>query len=294
MIKRSGGDKVIDVVIVVLLVIFTLSILYPFYFAFLYSVEGIDLTATGFARWFVPHQFVWQGYNLVFQNNTIPTAFLVTVGRTLLGTLISVFFTGMFAYALSKRYLLGRKLYVRLGVITMYFGAGLIPFYMLLSTLKLLNTFWVYIFPSMLSFYNAILYITFFQDLPEALEESAKLDGANDIYIFWRIVVPLSTPVIATIALFNGVGHWNSWFDSAYFVKDKNLMTLQGVLWQLIAENKAVNELAKYTPGQQRSQGQLDAVKFATMIVAMLPITAAYPFLQRYFVKGMMIGSVKG
>jgi len=292
--KLSLADKIIDVVIIVILVAFALSILYPFYFAFLYSIEGVNASAEGMAKYFVPRQFSDFAYSFVLKDKTLYTAFFVTTARTLLGTLISVFFTAMYAYALSKKTLYFRNFYLRLGVITMYFGAGLIPFYMLLSTLKLLNTFWVYIFPNMLSFYNAVLYMTFFSELPAALEESAWIDGANDFYIFWKIIIPLSTPVIATIALFNGVFHWNAWFDAAYYVNDPNLQTLQSVLYKLISENKAVAELAKYTTGEQRSQSQLDAVKFATMIVAMIPITFAYPFLQRYFVKGMMIGSIKG
>lgn len=292
--KLSLGDKIIDVVIIVLLVVFAVSIIYPFYFAFLYSIEGVNATAEGMAKYFVPRQFSTFAYNFVFKDKTLYKAFMVTAARTLLGTVVSVFFTAMFAYALSKQKLMFRKVYLKMGVITMYFGAGLIPFYMLLSTLKLLNTFWVYIFPNMLSFFNAILYITFFSELPAALEESAWIDGANDFYIFWKIIVPLSTPVIATISLFNGVFHWNAWFDAAYYVNNADLQTLQSVLWKLVAENKAVAELAKYTTGEQRSQSQLDAVKFATMIVSMIPITFAYPFLQKYFVKGMMIGSVKG
>lgn len=211
--KLSLGDKIIDVIIIVLLLAFTISILYPFYFAFLYSIEGVNATASGMAKYFVPRQFSTFAYDFVFKDKTLYQAFFITVARTLLGTTISVFFTAMFAYGLSKRNLYFRKVYLKMGVITMYFGAGLIPFYMLLSNLHLLNTFWVYIFPSMLSFFNAILYITFFSELPAALEESAWIDGANDFYIFWKIVIPLSTPVVATIALFNGVYHWNAWFD---------------------------------------------------------------------------------
>lgn len=292
--KLSLVDKIIDVIIIVVLVCFVLTILYPFYFAFLYSIEGVNATATGMAKYFVPRQFSTFAYGNVFKNDALLNAFGITTARTLLGTVISVFFTAMFAYALSKKQLYFRSFYLRMGVITMYFGAGLIPFYQLLMWIGLYDTFWVYIFPTMLSFFNCILFITFFSELPAALEESAWIDGANDFYIFVRIVIPLSTPVLATIALFNGVFHWNSWFDSAYYTKSENLKTLQGVLWKIIAENRAVNELAKYTPGTQRSQSQLDAVKFATMIVAMIPITMAYPFLQRYFVKGMLIGSIKG
>ena len=276
-----------------MLLAFAASVLYPLWYSFLYSVEGFSGTSTGLVKWLVPRQFSWFAYSVIFREQEIYWALLVTAARTVLGTICAVFFTALFGYALSRRKLHFKKFYRMIGVVTMYFNGGLIPFYLLLSYLHLLNTFQMYIIVNLLSMFNTILFITFFSELPDALEESAYIDGANDFYIFLRIAIPLSTPVIATVALFNGVAHWNSWFDAAYFTSDKRLQTLQSVLWRLISESRAIEALNRYTTGVKRTQSQIDAMKFATMMISIIPITMAYPFLQRYFVKGMMIGSIK-
>ena len=275
------------------LALFAISVLYPIWYSFLFSVEGFSGTATGLVKWFVPRQINWWSYGVILREDTIYWALGVTTARTLLGTLCSVSFTALFGYALSRKKLYFKRFYRMVGVITMYFSGGLIPFYLTLSFLGLLNTFHMYIIINLLSMFNTILFITFFSELPDALEESAYIDGANDFYIFIRIAIPLSTPVLATIALFNGVAHWNSWFDAAYFINDSKLQTLQAVLWRLISESRAIQELNRYTTGVRRTQSQVDAMKFATMMISIVPITLAYPFLQRYFIKGMMIGSIK-
>ena len=291
--KRSFGEKLFDSIVVAALIFFAVSVLYPIWYSFLFSVEGFSGTAKGLVKWFVPRQISVWAYWGIFREETIYRALFITASRTLIGTVCSVFFTAMFGYALSRSKLYFKRFYRMVGVITMYFGGGLIPFYLTLSYLGLLNTFRMYIIINLLSMFNTILFITFFSELPDALEESAYIDGANDFYIFIRIAIPLSTPVIATVALFNGVAHWNSWFDAAYFVNDTKLQTLQSVLWRLISESRAMEALNRYTTGVRRTQSQVDAMKFATMMISIIPITLAYPFLQRYFVKGMMIGSIK-
>jgi len=290
--KTTVGERIFDAFIIIILIAFSISVIYPIYYSFLFSIEGLG-GYTGWMKWLVPRQFSTFAYRYIFAEETIYWALLVTVSRTLLGTLCSVFFTALFGYALSRKKLYFKRTYRTIGVITMYFNGGLIPFYLVLSYLGLLNTFHMYIIVNLLSMFNTILFITFFSELPDALEESAYIDGANDFYIFLRIAIPLSTPVIATVALFNGVGHWNSWFDAAYFTNDERLQTLQSVLWRLISESRAIEMLNLYTTGEKRTQSQIDAMKFATMLVSIIPITMAYPFLQRYFVKGMMIGSIK-
>ena len=291
--KSTFGERVFDVFVICVLSLFAISVIYPIYYSFLYSVEGFGGPTTGLLKWIIPRQISMFAYNYIFSEKTIYWALLVTVSRTLLGTVCSVFFTALFGYALSRKKLYFKRVYRMIGVITMYFSGGLIPFYLVLSYLGLLNTFHMYIIVNLLSMFNTILFITFFSELPDALEESAYIDGANDFYIFLRIAIPLSMPVIATVALFNGVGHWNSWFDAAYFTNDERLQTLQSVLWRLISESRAIEMLNLYTTGVKRTQSQIDAMKFATMLVSIIPITLAYPFLQRYFVKGMMIGSIK-
>lgn len=292
--KLTKKDIIIDIILITVLVTFTLMILYPFYFAILYSIQGVNYEAVGIVKYFVPSQINFEGYTKVFSEESLYKAMLVTLARTLLGTTLSVLFTAAVSYSLSKKKLHFRKVYLKLGVITMYFGAGLIPIYILYSNLNLLDSFWVYILPGMFSFFYAILFITFFSSIPSEIEESAYIDGASDLKIFIKIYMPLSTPVIATIALFNGVGHWNAWFDSAFFVNNPDLQTLQAILYRIITASKAANEMQKYMRGEMLSQSYLDSIKFATMIIAMLPVTLAYPFLQKYFVKGMMVGSVKG
>ena len=291
--KRSIGENIFDAALVVVLLLFGISVLYPIWYSFLFSVEGFSGTSSGLVKWLAPRQLSWWAYGVIFREDTIYRALGVTAARTLLGTVCSVFFTAIFGYALSRKKLHFKRVYRMIGVITMYFNGGLIPFYLTLSYLGLLNKFSLYIIINLLNMFNTILFITFFSELPDALEESAYIDGANDFYIFIRIAIPLSTPVIATIALFNGVAHWNSWFDAAYFVNDTRLQTLQSVLWRLISESRAMEALNKYTTGVRRTQSQVDAMKFATMMISIIPITLAYPFLQRYFVKGMMVGSIK-
>jgi putative aldouronate transport system permease protein len=215
---------------------------------------------------------------------------MITIIRTVVGTVTSLVFTAMFAYGLSKQ-ILFRRFYSMVGVITMYFSGGLIPFYFLLRSLHLLNTFWVYIIPYLCSFYNSLLLMANYRGIPPAVEESAFLDGARPIYIFFMII-PLSTPIIATIALFNGVWHWNDWYTTVIFTRSPALYTLPALLRNIIDQTQAQMEIAKLVE-TVRLTVTLEAVRYATMMVAVFPITVSYPFLQRYFVKGLLMGSVK-
>jgi putative aldouronate transport system permease protein len=176
----------------------------------------------------------------------------------------------------------------------MYFNGGLIPYYLVLRNLHLLNSFAVYIVPALLGFFNVIIFINFYNSLPDALEEAAKIDGANDLQIFIRIILPLSRPILATMALFIGVNHWNSWFDSAYFIINKpNLMTIQHILYTIVSQTKGITLAATYFSREAPNINILHAIKYATMAVSILPVACIYPFLQRYFIKGMMVGSIK-
>lgn len=292
--KSTVKDRWFEGIIIAILLFMVVLMLYPFYYSFLYSINSITNSQASISRYFIPQYFSLENYEAVFKEKTIYTAFLVTAARTLVGTLVSVFFTAMVAHPLSKKYLKFRRIYLRIGIITMYFGGGLIPVYILFSKLGLIDNFLVYIIPGMLSFFNCVLFISFFKEIPDALEESAKIDGAHDFYIFIRIIIPLSSPVLATIALFNGVGHWNSWFDSAFFTNSPYLQTLQAVLWKIISQAEAVEIIKRNTRMKVQSLSTIESIKFATMIVSIIPITLAYPFLQKYFIKGMMIGSLKG
>jgi putative aldouronate transport system permease protein len=209
-----------------------------------------------------------------------------------------VLFTGIFAYSLAQKKLFFKKTYTMILLISMLFTGGLIPYFILLKNLHLFNTFWVYIIPSMLDGFNTILMISFFRELPESLQESAKIDGANDLVIFFRIIIPVSTPIFATIALFNGVYHWNDWFTTAYFAPDQKLKTVAYMLYELI-EKSDIAAIMR-TSGAVAASKAVEAhtytaetIRMSTTFVVVIPIMCIYPFLQKYFVKGIMLGSIK-
>ncbi len=264
--------------------------LYPFYYCLVQSLNnGYDSRIGGVYWW--PRDFTLENFEAVFQNEHIVTAFGVTIARTLLGTVLSVVFTALFAYGISKN-IMGRKFYSTMGLITMYFSGGLIPFYFLIKDLGLLDTFWVYIIPSLFSYYNALLFMANFRAIPSSIEEAALIDGANEFKTFFVIILPLSTPILATIALFNGVYHWNDWFTTAIYTTDPGLYTLPAILKDIINYASSMEEL-RSRMAITEGKVTIEALRYATMMVAVIPITLAYPFLQKYFVKGMMVGAVK-
>lgn len=287
--RKTAGDYFIT--ILMLLICFVA--LYPIWYTVVISFNSSEDTLRG-GVYFWPREFSLQSYKTVFQDKSIITAFGVTVLRTLIGTVVSVFFTAMVAYALSKRQIMGNRVYIIIGTITMFFGGGLIPTFVVFKNLGLYNNFLVYIIPSMFNFYNMIIMMSSFRELPVALEESAKLDGANDLLIFIRIVIPLSMPVIATIALFNGVWQWNDYFTGVMYINNADLQPIQTFLYRIIASASASKTVVSLPAGINAQQVSSQSVRLATMVVTTLPIVCVYPFLQKYFVKGMLIGSVKG
>lgn len=287
---KNKSEKLFDILNLIFLSVTSLLCLYPFYNILITSFnDPTDSARGGVTLW--PRVFSIESYRVVFRDSNMVNAFMVTISRTLIGTLIAVFFTAAFAYGISKRNLLGRNLIMGIALVTMYFSGGLIPYYiMLVKWMHLKGNFLVYILPNMFNVFNAIIMMTFFSGIPKEIEESAKIDGANDLRIFVQLIIPLSMPVLATIALFNGVFHWNSWFDGMLF-GGNHLKTLQQLLMQLINSNNNVSILAGNLGMKAVST---ESVKLSTMVITTLPIVFAYPFLQKYFVKGIMIGSVKG
>lgn len=267
--------------------------LYPIWYTLVMSLNDGKDAMLGWIYWW-PRKFTLENFMAVFRNSAIFRAFGVTISRTLIATTLNVFFTAMVAYAYSKKALLGRKIYLTAGTITLFFSGGLIPTYLLIKQLGMLDKFIVYVIPTMFSFYNLIIMTSFFRTLPEAMEESAKIDGANDLVIFSRIIIPLSKPVLATIALFVGVSNWNDFFMGVIYIDNPNLRPIQTFLYRIVAENSS--EVMQNMPAEIRNSSGVTStsVKMATMIVTTLPIVCIYPFLQKYFVKGMMIGSIKG
>ena len=295
-------DRIVNVVAIILGLVLLVITFYPFYYVILFSLnEGVDSASGGL--FLIPRAFTLTNYKVVLSDPFIGRSFVVTIFRTVMGTVMAVFFTAMVAYGLSKKHLMFRKTYSMLGLVTLYFGGGLIPTYLIYRTLGLLNTFWVYIIPSLFAYYHALLFMAFFRELPQSLEDSAKVDGAGDFLIFIRIILPLSKPVLATIALFVGVFHWNDWFTSAYFVFDQKLWTVPTILIKTLSSIEAFYKVASLQAqsGAHPDAGTItpeqlvtmDSMKWATIVVTVFPITVVYPFLQRYFVKGLLVGHIK-
>ena len=288
------GERIFTVVntFVMLLVIF--ACLFPYWFSLVGSLnDGVDYMRSGVIFW--PRVFSLNNYRVVFTDKQLIQSFKITVMRTIIGTVCHIFVTSMFAYAYSRRYLMFRKFYAWVGLITMYFGGGMIPYYLLLRNLNLLNNFLVYIIPTLFSFWNVIIFQSFFREIPDSMIESAKIDGANEFFIFLRLVLPVSLPVLAAIALFTAVGHWNAFMDSQLYTTSVDLMTLQVYLSKMIlSANVVANLQGQATAEVARRATNIRTIQMAVMVTTSLPILFLYPFLQQYFVKGLTIGSIKG
>ncbi|APH06028.1 carbohydrate ABC transporter permease [Bacillus weihaiensis] len=291
--RRTTSEYIFDNVNMFIMLIICFITLYPIWYVLVNSLnDGIDAMKGGIYWW--PREFTLENYKAVFANPGIVTSFGVTIAKTILGTVTHVFFTAMVAYALSRKELYGRKIYMFIGVITMFFSGGLIPYFLLIRDLGLFDNFLVYVIPTMFNFFHLIIFVSFFRELPASLEEAAKIDGANDIMIFLKVVIPLSMPVIATIALFQGVYQWNDYFAGVIFVNNPELQPIQTYLYKVVAESSS-NQMMLNAPGGITTKTVTSqSIKLATMVVTTLPIVLVYPFLQKYFVKGMLIGSVKG
>jgi len=299
--KMTNWDRSFHVFNILLMVIITVVTLYPFLQALAISVNDANDTARGGITIF-PRVFTMRNYQLIFQRKDIVRAYGVTILRTLVGTIGALIFTTAFAFGMAHKNLVLGRFYTVLCVIPMYFGGGLIPFFVLIRQLGLMNTFWVYIIPNLVGIYNMILMRTFFRGIPEALEESARIDGANAFTVLIRIIVPISTPIIATISLFVAVMQWNSWFDAAIFISNLDLKPMQSILLSVISGARFAEQLARTAAGsvntgniaRAAAKVNVRSITMATTIVTIIPIVVSYPFLQRYFIKGVMVGSLKG
>jgi putative aldouronate transport system permease protein len=287
-------DVILDTINYVVLTIVLIITLYPFYYVLIMSFnEGVDAMRGGI--YFFPRVFTLENYASFLRDPQWINAILITVIRTVIGTVLTVLLTCLVAYGLSFAELVNRKFYMVLIIVSMYFSGGLIPYYVVLKNLGMINRFSVYIIPGLLNLFFVLVAISFFQEIPKELRESCLLDGANEVQIFIRMVLPVSMALIATMALFIGVGHWNAWFDSAFFVPtNKSLRTLGYILVTVINKSQTSGSVNAAAAGQMSTTTTNMSIQMTAMIIAVGPIICAYPFLQRYFVKGMMIGSVKG
>lgn len=291
--RSSLLDKIASGIIYGLLGALCLVTVYPLVYVFMYSISDAKLAAAHTITIF-PIGPTLDNYRSVFVDNRIVQAFGISVSRTVLGSLLHLLLTGLAAYAFSKEELVFRRKLLIFFIIPLYFSGGLLPFYVQIINLGLYNNFLVYILPTAIGIFNMLVMKVFFEQLPRSLEESARVDGAGEFRIFHQIVIPSSLPVIATVSMFIGVQQWNAWFDGLVFVNKSSLVPLQTLLYKIILENQAtsIEQLARLANANVSVTPE--AIKMTTLIVSTVPMLLVYPFLQRYFVKGMMIGAVKG
>lgn len=296
MLKIRGLDERIYMVGIYLILAFVFIItFFPFWNIFVLSLNSAgDTIRGGITFW--PRVFSLESYIQILSEEEIINGLKVTVLRTIVGAPLTVLVISLLAFALSKKDLVGRRTVSLFFIFTMYFGGGLIPYYMILKSVHLIDTFSVYIIPNLMNVFFVIIVRTFMQDLPGEVEESAKMDGANDMQIYWRIVMPVCLPVLVTIGLFSAINQWNSWFDSHVFTYKPELKTLQAVLVKILNQYQTKDFTStrdQIADSVKRMAVSPDSIRMAATMVATLPIILVYPFLQRYFVKGLTLGAVK-
>ncbi|MBP1993131.1 carbohydrate ABC transporter permease [Paenibacillus eucommiae] len=288
--SSSVAGKIFDVLNIIFLIVMAFIMLYPFWHVLVGSVLPYEeAIKTRFN--FFPRNFSFEAYKYVFSKKTILMSVIVSVFVTVAGTLYQLFVTAIAAYPLTKQDLPGRSAIFLFIIFTMFFGGGLIPYYLLIKSLGMVNSLAVMIIPAAFSTFNMIVLKTFFQNIPVDLEESAKIDGAGYMRVFFQIILPLSVPALATIALFIAVGQWNNWYVPMLFLNDKDLWPLAMVLRDVLINNNM--ELTRSGSFVSKEFMLGDTIKNAIVMVSVIPIIIVYPFIQKHFVKGVMIGSIK-
>lgn len=288
-VKPVTGTRVFDFFNVLLTLLIVVVIIVPIWNIVVISFSSANAIAEGRGV-FWPAEFSLENYQKVFADTTIWRAFGVSTLKTVIGVVLHTFCCSMMAFAMSKSDLAGRKFYTVVGLITMFFGGGMIPTYLVIKQLGLLNNFWVYIIPALLGYYDVIILMNFFRQLPESLEESAKVDGAGYWRVFLSIALPLSKPALSTIALWHGVGQWNDFMSAKLYIRDAALYPMQMKLYTLLTQMSSA-ALQNVTTNTNITSSR--GVNMATVIIATVPIVLIYPFLQKNFISGMMIGAVK-
>ena len=292
--KGHSGGIAFDIVNYIILLVLVFITAYPFYYILIYSISDPVEVQKGIG--FLPAGFTLDNFMTIFKLKGIANAVLISVLRAVAGTVLTVLCCTFFAYLVTKKELYFRKVIYRFVIVSMYFNAGFIPWYITMKTLGLKNNFLLYILPGSITAFFVILIKTYIEQLPSALEESAKIDGAGYISVFINIIFPLSKPIIATIAIFSAVGQWNAWIDNYFLVQNPKLTTLQLILYNYLnlasdIINKSVKELGE---GEQVSRITPTSIKMTMTMVVTIPIILVYPAMQRHFVKGIMLGAIKG
>ena len=297
-IHRSPGDVCFDLINVLLLTVFTLICVFPFYYLFINTISDNALSARGLIT-LLPKGVHFENYIQIFKISGILTAAIVSLARTVIGTTLSVFASAFLGYLLTKRNMIGHKLVYRFIVVTMYLNAGVIPWYINMMNLHLLNNFLVYILPTIVAPYSIILVKTYVESIPSALEDAAQMDGAGYMARFAWVILPVCLPILATITIFSAVGQWNSFQDTLFLISDNRLYTLQFLLYRYMNEAEALATIIKTAESSELLANMTitqtpTSIKMTVSMIVVLPILLVYPYFQKYFFKGLMIGAVKG
>lgn len=277
----------------------TLICAYPFYYLIINSISNNELSALGQIRFF-PQEIHFENYSQVLQLKGLPLAATVSVARTVIGTAATVLASAFLGFMFTQEKMWKRKFWYRFVVITMYFNAGLIPLFITMKTLGLTNNFWVYILPAVVQPFNIILVKTYIESIPKSLQEAAEMDGAGIIQVFFRVILPNCTPILATVAIFSAVGQWNSFQDTLIYITDQSLYSLQYLLYTYINQANSLAQMVKNTSGSLSSIASAattqtpTSIRMTVSVIVVLPIMFIYPLFQKYFVKGIMLGAVKG
>jgi len=288
-------DRTLDIVLYAILGAITVSVLYPLIYVTSASLSNPVDVLNGNMK-LLPIDLTLEGYRRVFRNSAILIGYKNTILYTVVGTIVNVAVTVATAYPLSRKDFVGRNLFTILFTFTMFFGGGLIPTYLVIRSLGLINNFWVMILPGTISVFNVIIARTFFKSaIPAELQEAAMIDGCSNIGIPVRIVIPLSKPILAVLALFYAVAHWNAFFNALIYLNDRERFPLQLIIREILLQNQMINTMTQ-TGDSDTMEMELwsESIKYSIMIVASLPVLVIYPFFQRFFVKGIMIGAIKG
>ncbi|MDQ6422733.1 carbohydrate ABC transporter permease [Paenibacillus sp. LHD-117] len=293
-IKESGSDRAFTIINYIVLFIVLLVILYPLIYVVSASFSSTYAVMSG-KVWLWPVEPSLDGYKAVFKNKNVLSGFTNTFLYTGFGTLVNVFMTVLAAYPLSRRDFRFRSGFMLLLVFTMMFSGGLIPNYLIVKEFGMIDSFWSMIVPTALSVWNVIIMRTYFQTtIPHELLEASQIDGCNDFRFLWRIVLPLSGPILAVIALFYAVGHWNQYFNAMIFLKNPDLYPLQLILRDILIQNEVNIDMLGDAKTAAARQGLRELLKYSLIVVSSVPLLIVYPFVQKFFVKGVMIGSLKG
>lgn len=297
--KQSAGDIILETCCYIVFAIAAFLCVYPFYYIVINTISANDLSARGIVL-FYPMEVHFKNYTSAFKNiDGLFQAFKISVLRTVIGTACTVFASAYLGYMFTQEKMWHRKLWYRLIVATMYFNAGIIPWFVVMKSMHLTDNFWAYILPAVVTPFNLVLTKTFVESIPKELQEAAEIDGAGVLTIFFRVIMPVIKPIMATVAIFAAVNQWNAFQDTLLLVTDTKLYPLQFVLYNYLNQASSLSSLANTSSSSSLAAAAATmqtatSVRMTVTVIVVLPIMLVYPFFQRYFVKGIMIGAVKG